>query len=59
MKAQVNETVTRHATNVSLTQIQKLHLSSNDNVREEINELKRMLTKNQARVEHLDGKCQD
>lgn len=59
MKAEVNATVQRHATNVSLTQIQKIQYSSNDNMKEEINELKRMLTKNVAMVDKLDGKCQE
>jgi len=32
---------------------------SNDNIRDEINELKRMITKNVAAVDKLDARCQE
>lgn len=59
MKAQVNETVNKHATNINLTQIQKIKYLDNDSLKTEINDLKRLLAKNIEEVYKLDGKCQE
>jgi predicted outer membrane protein len=59
MKAQVNETVNKHATNINLTQIQKIKYLDNDSLKTEINELKRLLAKSIEEIYKLDSKCQE